>query len=69
MNLVNFPVVSCNMKLNKEPKLAACPRLRNSTIITKGNRKIGIVGYIKADTKQRTQPNDVIYKNEIPAIK
>ncbi|KAH8254831.1 hypothetical protein KR032_012433 [Drosophila birchii] len=68
LNLINFPMVSCNIKLNDEPKLEESQNLKNFTIIKKGNHSIGIVGYIQAETKERTQPNHIIFQNEIPAI-
>ncbi|KAH8374095.1 hypothetical protein KR200_000315 [Drosophila serrata] len=68
ISLINFPMVSCNLKLIDEPKLEASENLRNFTIIKKGGRSIGIVGYIHAETKQRTQPNHIEFVNEIPEI-
>ncbi|XP_044249208.1 protein 5NUC [Drosophila takahashii] len=68
LDIINFPVVSCNINLKGEPKLAENSKLVTSTVITKGKNKIGIVGYIRPDTKERTQPNNVIYKQEVPAI-
>ncbi|KAH8266261.1 hypothetical protein KR038_004164 [Drosophila bunnanda] len=68
LSLVNFPVVSCNIKLTDEPKLEASQNLKNFTIIKKGGQSIGIVGYIQAETKQRTQPNRIDFQNEIPEI-
>ncbi|XP_041563330.1 protein 5NUC isoform X2 [Drosophila elegans] len=68
LDIINFPLVSCNINLDREPKLAKKSMLATSTVITKFKRKIGIVGYIRPDTKDRTQPNNVIYKQEVPAI-
>ncbi|KAH8309369.1 hypothetical protein KR059_008756 [Drosophila kikkawai] len=68
IDLIKFPVVSCNLKLINEPKLEDSKNLKNFTIIKKGDRTIGIVGYIHAETKERTQPNNIIFQNEIPAI-
>ncbi|XP_016946628.1 protein 5NUC [Drosophila biarmipes] len=68
LDVINFPVVSTNINLKDEPKLAEHSKLVTSTVIAKGNTKIGIVGYIRPDTKDRTQPNNVVYKQEVPAI-
>jgi len=69
LDIINFPVVSSNINLKGEPKLADHSKLVTSTVVTKGKTKIGIVGYIRPDTKERTQPNNVVYKQEVPAIK
>ncbi|EDV55610.2 protein 5NUC [Drosophila erecta] len=65
---ITFPVVSSNINLKNEPKLADNNKLVTSSVITKGNRRIGIVGYIRPDTKERTQPSNVMFKQEVPAI-
>lgn len=69
LNTITFPMVSSNINLINELKLAENANLVTSLVITKGNRKIGIVGYIRPDTKERTQPSNVIFKREVPAIK
>ncbi|KAH8372730.1 hypothetical protein KR009_004049 [Drosophila setifemur] len=68
LNLVNFPVVSSTLNLTREPKLLACAKLVSSTVINMGHWKIGIVGFVRSDTKRRTQPNNLVYKKEVPAI-
>ncbi|EDW48296.1 protein 5NUC isoform X1 [Drosophila sechellia] len=68
LNTITFPMVSSNINLINEPKLAENTNLVTSLVITKGDRKIGIVGYIRPDTKERTQPSNVIFKQEVPAI-
>ncbi|XP_022224675.2 LOW QUALITY PROTEIN: protein 5NUC [Drosophila obscura] len=68
LELVKFPVVACNLDLQRVPKLQASKQLVRSTIITKQFTKIGVVGYIRPDTKDRVQPNDVVFGDEIPAI-
>ncbi|XP_043064137.1 protein 5NUC [Drosophila ficusphila] len=68
LSIVNFPVVSSNINLKREPKLAESDKLVKSTVIRRGKHRIGIVGYIRPDTKERTQPNDIVYKPEVPAI-
>ncbi|EDW32022.1 GL11430 [Drosophila persimilis] len=68
LELVKFPVLGCNLDLRKVPKLQALKQLVKSTIITKEHTRIGIVGYIRPDTKDRVQPSDVVFTKEIPAI-
>ncbi|XP_017106391.2 protein 5NUC [Drosophila bipectinata] len=68
LELVNFPVVSGTLNLTHEPKLAACAKLMEYKILNLNETLIGVVGYIRSDTKQRTQPNNVIYKREISSI-
>ncbi|XP_017077332.1 protein 5NUC [Drosophila eugracilis] len=68
LDIIKFPVVTSNVNLKGEPRLASHKHLVSSTVVTKGNHKIGIVGYIRTDTKQRTQPNNLVYKQEVPAI-
>lgn len=66
---MNFPVVSGTLNLTNEPTLEACENLMDYKILKLNKTRIGIVGYIRSDTKQRTQPNNVIYKREVSSIK
>ncbi|XP_034654869.1 protein 5NUC [Drosophila subobscura] len=68
LELVKFPVLACNLDLRKVPKLQTTKQLLRSTIISKLQAKIGVVGYVRPDTKDRVQPNDVEFTNEIFAI-
>ncbi|KAH8290201.1 hypothetical protein KR054_001016, partial [Drosophila jambulina] len=68
LGLINFPMVSCNLKLSDEPKLEASRNLKNFTIIKRGDHRIGVLGYIQEETKQLTQPNNILFQNEIRAI-
>ncbi|EDV36776.1 uncharacterized protein Dana_GF13129 [Drosophila ananassae] len=68
LQTVNFPVVSGTLNLTNEPTLEACENLMDYKILKLNKTRIGIVGYIRSDTKQRTQPNNVIYKREVSSI-
>ncbi|XP_034477843.1 protein 5NUC-like [Drosophila innubila] len=68
LNKVNFPIVSCNLDLSKVPQLESAKRLMPSTIITKLEKQIGIIGYLTPETRELAALNDLEYYNEIPSI-
>ncbi|XP_017835942.1 protein 5NUC-like isoform X1 [Drosophila busckii] len=65
---LNFPVVSCNLDLTFVPKLANIKQLVSSTIISRLDRRIGVIGYLTPLTKYYVPYNLVAYWPEIPAI-
>ncbi|KAL7735758.1 hypothetical protein ACLKA6_020007 [Drosophila palustris] len=68
LNKVNFPIVSCNLDLSKAPQLQNAKNLMPSTIITKLEKQIGIIGYLTPETKDMVAVNDIEYYDEIPSI-
>lgn len=65
---INFPVLSANLDLTKEPTMQV-PTLQKSHIFTVKDRKIGVIGYLTPDTKFTAIPNGVEYIDEVIAIK
>jgi len=61
--------VSCNLDLSKVPQLESAKRLVPSTIITKLEKQIGIIGYLTPETRELAALNDLEYYSEIPSIK
>ncbi|GLV34734.1 Ecto-5'-nucleotidase 2 [Carabus blaptoides fortunei] len=68
LDATKFPVVSANLDLSKEPSLAATD-LTPSHIITVGNHKIGVIGYLTPETTIISQTENVIFNAEVPSIK
>lgn len=68
LNALKFPVVTANVDFAMEPTLAATP-LTPSHIVTVGNHKIGIIGYLTPETKIISQTENVIINDEVPSIK
>lgn len=64
-----FPVLAANLDLSREPRLRNAPNLRNSTVLTVGGHKVGVIGYLTPTTKEITQPNNVSFIDEVTAIK
>ncbi len=54
MSRVNFPVLMSNGDVTKEPALAEV--LEKSTVVTKGNVKIGLIGLTPQDTTDISSP-------------
>ncbi|KAH8297420.1 hypothetical protein KR044_011479, partial [Drosophila immigrans] len=66
--LAEFPIVCCNLDIRKVPELQSFPNLMRSTVITKFDKKIGIIGYITPLTKYYVPYNNVQYLDEIKSI-
>ncbi|KAH8400483.1 hypothetical protein KR222_001499, partial [Zaprionus bogoriensis] len=68
LNTARFPVVGANIDLRNVAQLQNVKSLVPSTVITKYEQKIGIIGYLTPDTKESVAVNDIEYKNEISSI-
>lgn len=64
-----FPVLAANLDLSREPRLQNAKNLKNSTILVIDGYKVGVIGYLTPTTKYLTQPNNVSFIDEVPAIK
>lgn len=64
----SFPIVTSNLDLSKEPKLAAT-NLLNSTVLTVGGTKIGVIGYLTTDTKIISRTEEVIFLDEVESVR
>lgn len=69
LNGVDFPVVTANLDLRKEPELAQIKSLKDYVILTVNDVKIGIVGYLTPDTKFLAQTGGVEILEEVASIK
>ncbi|XP_068617833.1 trifunctional nucleotide phosphoesterase protein YfkN-like [Battus philenor] len=69
INNLTCPVLSANLKLDKEPLLQAEKNLMNSVILNINGTKIGIIGYLTPDTKVLAIRNNVDYIEEVIAIR
>ncbi|CAK9801437.1 Protein 5NUC [Anthophora plagiata] len=63
-----FPIVTSNLDLSKEPKLAAT-KLQNSTVLTVNGVKIGVIGYLTPETKILSKSENVIFLDEVESIR
>ncbi|CAB3253193.1 unnamed protein product [Arctia plantaginis] len=66
---LSSPVLAANLILDKVPELQKEKNLYKSIIITKDNKKIGIIGYLTPETKYLAAKNKVEYEDEILAIR
>lgn len=67
MKSVNFPVLMSNGDVTKEPLLA--DKLMKSTVITKGNLKIGLIGLTPEDTNEIASPGkNVSFSDPVDAV-
>nr|XP_031832592.1 protein 5NUC-like [Nomia melanderi]XP_031832593.1 protein 5NUC-like [Nomia melanderi]XP_031832594.1 protein 5NUC-like [Nomia melanderi] len=64
----SFPIVTSNLDLSKEPKLAAT-NLLNSVVLTVSGTKIGVIGYLTPDTKMISRTEEVIFLDEVESIR
>ncbi|XP_017486162.1 PREDICTED: protein 5NUC-like [Rhagoletis zephyria] len=65
---VNFPVLTCNLDLSKEPEMAASQHLMNSTVLEVNGTKIGVIGYLTPDTKYLVTSNTIDFLDEVESI-
>ncbi|XP_031832592.2 protein 5NUC [Nomia melanderi] len=64
----SFPIVTSNLDLSKEPKLAAT-NLLNSVVLMVSGTKIGVIGYLTPDTKMISRTEEVIFLDEVESIR
>jgi len=67
MSEVGFPVLMSNADVSAEPALADI--LKKSTIITKGNLKIGLIGLTPQDTDELASPGkNITFSDPVAAV-
>lgn len=69
LNNVTFPVVTANIDLSKEPSMQHTKSLKRSVILTAKSQKIGIIGFLTPETKHLSTTDNVIFIDEVVAIK
>lgn len=68
LDAAKFPIVTANLDLSQEPELARS-KLRNSTVLTVHDRKIGVIGYLTPETKIISVTEKVGFKDEVECIR
>lgn len=68
INAAKFPIVAANLDFSKEPKLEAT-NVTKSVVLTVAGRKIGVIGYLTPETEKISAPENVIFLDEVVAIK
>ncbi|KAF5296487.1 hypothetical protein FQR65_LT01476 [Abscondita terminalis] len=68
LNAISFPVVAANMNFSKEPSLQAT-NVTKSYVLEIAGRKIGIIGYLTAETAEQSTPENVIFYDEIESVR
>ncbi|XP_060804761.1 uncharacterized protein LOC106143339 [Amyelois transitella] len=66
---VTCPVLAANLNLTMEPTLESETNLMNSVVFNISNTKIGVIGYLTPETQVLAVRNDIIYEEEVSAIK
>ena len=67
MRSVGFPVLMSNGDVTKEPVLADV--LKKSTVVTKGNLKIGLIGLTPEDTTELASPGkNITFSDPVKAV-
>jgi len=67
MDNVGFPVLMSNADVSAEPLLADV--LKKSTVITKGNTKIGLIGLTPEDTSELASPGkNITFSDPVAAV-
>uniref|UniRef100_A0A8D8VZ06 apyrase n=1 Tax=Cacopsylla melanoneura TaxID=428564 RepID=A0A8D8VZ06_9HEMI len=66
LKLVNAPVVVANIDTSSEPELT--PLIKKSTIVERGGKKIGIVGYVTRDYKNIANIGNLRILDEIASV-
>ncbi|XP_053610958.1 uncharacterized protein LOC128675522 [Plodia interpunctella] len=66
---VTCPVLATNLNLTMEPDLESETNLMNSVVFNISNTKIGVIGYLTPETKVLAIRNDIIYEEEVSAIR
>jgi len=67
MDAVSFPVLMSNADVRSEPLLADV--LKKSTVITKGNTKIGLIGLTPEDTSELASPGkNITFSDPVAAV-
>ncbi|XP_014218129.1 protein 5NUC [Copidosoma floridanum] len=65
----SFPIVAANLDFSGEPDLRAAKQLMKSFVLTARGRQIGVIGYLTPDTMTLSQPRNVKFLDEVPAIR
>lgn len=68
MHEIDFPVLAANLNIDREPSLQA-DVLKPSHIFDIEGTKIGVIGYLTPETKGLAIANEVVFTDEIEAIK
>ncbi|KAF7997636.1 hypothetical protein HCN44_006207 [Aphidius gifuensis] len=63
----SYPVLAANLDLTEEPELAVTG-IKNSTILTVNDYKIGIIGYLTNQTKLTSSSRNVKFLDEVTVI-
>lgn len=63
-----FPIVAANLDFSKEPALQAT-NVSKSYVLEVAGKKIGVIGYLTPETAQIAAPENVIFLDEVAAIK
>jgi len=67
MSAVGFPVLMSNADVSEEPALADV--LKKSTVITKGNTQIGLIGLTPEDTPELASPGkNITFSDPVAAV-
>ncbi|KAF5302587.1 hypothetical protein FQA39_LY10205 [Lamprigera yunnana] len=68
LHAVNFPIVTANLNLSRERELEES-ELKKSYVMEISGHKIGVIGYLLPDTVQLASTSNVIFLDEVSAIK
>lgn len=69
LNNAQFPILTANLDLSNQPKLQAAKNLHNSTILDVNGVKIGVIGYLTPETQNLTKAKNILFIDEVEAIK
>ncbi|XP_001600210.1 protein 5NUC [Nasonia vitripennis] len=69
LNNASFPIVAANLDFSELPILQKTRQLKKSVILEASGRKIGVVGYLTPETKVLSKARNVIFSEEVPAIR
>lgn len=65
--MIEAPVVVSNMDISKEPRMKGL--FEKSVILERGGRKIGVIGVILSTTNTIAATEDLIFTNEVDAVR
>lgn len=69
MTAVNYPIAVANLNITEDHPLWRTHALQRSVVFNVKGFKIGVIGYILPETKNKTRVDDVEFSPEIEAIK
>lgn len=69
LNKAEFPVLTANLDLSNQPELRAAKNLQNSTVLDVNGVKVGVIGYLTPETQNLTKAKDILFIDEVEAIK